>query len=84
MSAEFPVWTCIDYRNDHLSLDDDDLRYVTVVSCTDPARDYRVTAQVAHAPQCDSATNRVYTTRDVVVLCMVQDSVVPAAPVFGG
>jgi hypothetical protein len=84
LAADYPVGTCIDYRNDHLELDDNDLRYVTVVPCTDLGRDYRVTAQVAHANQCDPTTNRTYTTRDVVVLCMVQDQVVPAPPVFGG
>lgn len=84
MAVDFPVGTCVDYRNDHLSLDDDDLRYVTVVSCNDPGRDYRVTALVEHAHQCDAATNRTYTTRDLVVVCMVQDSVVPAPPVYAG
>ncbi|MBJ7337862.1 hypothetical protein [Mycolicibacterium sp.] len=84
MAAEFPVGACIDYRNDHLALDGNDLRYVTVVSCSDPGRDYRVTAQVAHAPQCDATTSRIYTTRDLVVLCVVQDAPASAPPVFGG
>ncbi|TPG35724.1 hypothetical protein [Mycolicibacterium hodleri] len=81
MAAEFPVGTCMDYPNDHLVLDDKDLTQVTAVSCADPARDYRVVAQVAHAPQCGTAVEWVYTTRDMVVLCVVQDGVVP---VFGG
>ena len=85
MAVDFPVGTCIDYRNDHLALDQYDLRYVTVVSCNDPGRDYRVAALVQHAPQCDPVTtNRIYTTRDLVVLCMVQDSAVPAPPVYAG
>ena len=87
MAAEFPVGTCIDYQNDHRAFEPDNLLYVTVVSCTDPARDYRVTAQVAHSPECDPAmTNWVFTTRDLVVLCVVQDPVVTvtAPPVFGG
>ena len=81
MAAEFPVGTCIDYQNDHLALQTDNLLYVTAVPCTDPGRDYRVTAQVANAPLCGPSTNFVYTTRDLVVLCVVQD---PAPPVFGG
>jgi hypothetical protein len=85
MAVDFPVGTCIDYRNDHLALDQYDLRYVTVVSCNDPGRDYRVAGLVQHAPQCDPVTtNRTYTTRDLVVLCMVQDSAVPAPPVYAG
>jgi hypothetical protein len=78
MAAEFPVGTCIDYQNDHLAFQNDNLIYVTAVSCTDPGRDYRVTAQVANAPLCDSVTNFVYTTRDLVVLCVVQDRAAPA------
>ena len=81
MSAEFPVGTCMDYPNDHLILEQDDLTQVTAVSCADPARDYRVVAQVAHAPQCGTAVDQIFITRDVVVLCVVQDGVVP---VFGG
>jgi hypothetical protein len=84
MAAEFPVGTCIDYRNDHLAFQNDNLIYFTVVSCTDPARDYRVTAHVPNAPLCGSETNRTYTTRDMVVLCVVNDRGVPAPPVFGG
>ena len=84
MAAEFPVGTCIDKRNDHLAFQTDNLIYVTVVSCTDPGRDYRVTAQVPNAPLCDSATNWTYTTRDMVVLCVVDDRAAPAPPVFGG
>ena len=85
MSAEFPVGTCIDYRNDHLAFATYDLLYVTVVPCTDPGRDYRVTAQVANTTLCDpTTTNWEFTTRDNVVLCVVQDQVVAAPPVFGG
>lgn len=87
MAAEFPVGTCIDYPNDHRAFQDSNLLYVTAVSCTDPGRDYRVTAQVAHANECDPATtNSIYTTRDLVVLCVVNDPVVTVtAPAdFGG
>ena len=48
MAAEFPVGTCIDYQNDRLNYDTDDIIYVTAVPCTAPGRDYRVTAQVQH------------------------------------
>lgn len=74
MAAEFPVGTCIDYQNDHLNFDTEDILYVTAVSCTDPGRDYRVAQQVANFTQCDTAaTNFIYTTRDLVVLCVVND-----------
>jgi hypothetical protein len=81
MSDEFPVGTCMDYQNDHLAFDTEDLKYVTAVSCTAPDRDYRVVTHVANVTQCGPETNFQYTTRDMVVLCVVQD---PAAPVFGG
>jgi hypothetical protein len=81
MAAEFPVGTCMDYRNDHLAFDTENLQYVTAVPCTAPGRDYRVVAQVANVTQCGPAINYLYTTRDMVVLCVVQD---PAQPVFGG
>lgn len=80
MSAEFPVGTCIDYQNDHLDFDTENLIYVTVVPCTDPDRDYRVTQWVAYPNQCDSATDWVYTTRDLVLLCVVQDFPPDIAP----
>jgi hypothetical protein len=81
IADEFPVGTCMDYQNDHLAFDTEDLKYVTAVSCTAPGRDYRVVAHVANVTQCGPETNFQYTTRDMVVLCVVQD---PAAPVFGG
>ncbi|MCW2512064.1 MAG: hypothetical protein JWR11_1106 [Mycobacterium sp.] len=84
MAADFPVGTCIDYRNDHLSLDSNDVAYLTPVPCTDPGRDYRVTAQVAHANQCDTSTSATYTTRDVVVLCVVQDHAAVPSPIHLG
>ena len=74
MSAEFPVGTCIDYQNDHLNFDTEDILYVTAVTCADADRDYRVAQQVANFTQCDpTATDFFYTTRDLVVLCVVND-----------
>lgn len=74
MAAEFPVGTCIDYRNDHRNFDTEDILYVTAVSCTDPNRDYRVAQLGANVTQCNPAnTDFVYTTRDLVVLCVVND-----------
>jgi hypothetical protein len=84
MAAEFPVGTCIDYRNDHLAFDTEDLRYTTAVPGTDPGRDYRVVAQVANVTRCGPETDWEYTTRDMVVLCVVQDQPAVAAPIFGG
>lgn len=84
MADEFPVGTCMDYQNDHLAFDTEDLQYVTAVPCSDPGRDYRVVAQVANVTKCGPETNWKYTTRDMVVLCVVQDPAPPAAAVFGG
>jgi hypothetical protein len=84
MADEFPVGTCIDYQNDHLAFDTEDLKYATLVSCTAPGRDYRVVAHVANVTQCGPQTNWEYTTRDMVVLCVVQDQPAAAPAVFGG
>lgn len=74
MAAEFPVGTCIDYQNDHLNFDTEDIIYVTAVSCADPNRDYRVAQHAANVTQCDPRnTDFIYTTRDLVVLCVVND-----------
>ena len=61
--------------------------------CTDPSRDYRVVAQTLHEDWCGPETQMVFNTRDMLVLCVVQDwdghippaaRVAPAPPVFGG
>jgi hypothetical protein len=78
MSAEFPVGRCIDVPN-NVPMDFTapimKLIYVISVPCTDPNRDYRVVAQVAHEVLCPPDTARVYRTNDMVVLCAVQDHV---------
>jgi len=80
MSADFPIGRCIDIPD--RVLDDDgnlqlnsafNLRYVSSVPCTDPARNYRVIAQVPQESLCGSETSRVFITRDLVTLCTVQD-----------
>ncbi|WP_319446702.1 MULTISPECIES: hypothetical protein [unclassified Mycobacterium] len=85
MAADFPVGTCIDYQNNHLGFNADDLVYANIVSCTDPARDYRVATRVDNPTQCGPDTAWAYTTRDVVVLCVVKDAppVGAAAPAYG-
>ena len=80
MAAEFPVGRCIDVPDQvfdqfgNLMLDGAfNLSYLASVPCTDPARNYRVIAQVPEEGQCGPETNRVFITRDVVTLCTVQD-----------
>ena len=80
MAAEFPVGRCIDVPDQvfddvgNLMLDGAfNLSFLASVPCTDPARDYRVVAQVPQEGQCGPETNRVFITRDVVTLCTVQD-----------
>lgn len=74
MAAEFPVGACIDYQNDHRNFDTEDILYVTAVSCSDPNRDYRVAQHGANFTQCDPRnTDFIYNTRDLVVLCVVND-----------
>jgi hypothetical protein len=73
LAAEFPVGMCIDVTSDP-TIDYMNIINVAPVSCTDPTRNYRVTQQVANEPLCGPDTNRVFHTRDVVVLCVVQDS----------
>ena len=81
MSAEFPVGTCISYKDDPLHLvNTPNLIDVTVVPCTDPGRDYRVTQWVAYPNQCGPETAWAYTTRDLVILCVVQDFPPDTAP----
>jgi hypothetical protein len=77
MAAEFPVGRCIDIASDDpvaLATIIDDLSYAASVPCTDAGRNYRVIAQVAHVTLCGSATNRVFRTRDALILCVVRDS----------
>jgi hypothetical protein len=73
MAAEFPVGICMDVTDD-LTIDYMNIINVAAVPCTDPARNYRVTQHVPNEPLCGSDTNRVFHTRDSVVLCAVQDS----------
>lgn len=77
MAAEFPVGQCIAIPTGVATyeLDMDDLTNLRSVPCTDPARNYRVVAQVAYPPQCGSEAQNVYFTKDVRVLCVVQDYV---------
>jgi hypothetical protein len=84
LARDFPVGTCISYRADHLALDANDVALLTPVSCTDPQRKYRVTAQVANVTLCGPSANMQYTTRDVVVLCVVQDRPAVAPPIYVG
>jgi hypothetical protein len=80
MAVDFPVGTCMDFPDrvfdDAKNLMLDSAFVITnlaVVPCTDPARDYRVVAQVPEEGQCGPETNRVFVTRDMVTLCTVQD-----------
>ena len=80
LSTDFPVGQCIDIpdrvfdQDGNLQLNDAfNLSYTNSVSCTDPARNYRVIAQVPQESLCGSETNRVFITRDLVTLCTVQD-----------
>jgi hypothetical protein len=77
MAAAFPVGTCMaafnGFHPTDYYIDNFDLINVAAVSCTDPTRDWRVTAQVQHQVQCPPDTQHTYVTRDVVVLCVVQD-----------
>jgi hypothetical protein len=78
MSRDYPVGTCLDVPNStprDFWAPIDVLRYVGVVPCSDPKRDYRVVSQVPQESLCGPDTNRVYYTRDVVVLCTVDDHV---------
>ncbi|WP_319453807.1 MULTISPECIES: hypothetical protein [unclassified Mycobacterium] len=72
MAAEFPVGTCIALPDDFVT-DSDALIYDTPVPCTDPSRDYRVVAQTLHEEWCGPETQNVFNTRDMLVLCVVQD-----------
>jgi hypothetical protein len=73
MSVEFPVGICLDVSDD-LTIDYMNIINIAPVACTDPSRNYRVTQHVANEPQCGPDTNRVFHTRDVVILCAVQDA----------
>ena len=77
MAAEFPVGTCmatqVGFNHTSRYVDNFDLINVAAVPCTDPTRTYRVAEQVRHQVQCGPATNQTYITRDLVVLCVVQD-----------
>ena len=73
MVSEFPVGVCIDVGDD-LTIDYLNIINVAPVPCTDPNRNYRVTQHVPNEPMCGPDTNRVFFTRDNVVLCAVQDS----------
>jgi hypothetical protein len=76
MAAEFPVGRCIAVPNDFtkdFDADLDSLIYDTSVPCTDPSRDYRVVAQTLHEQWCGPETQMVFNTRDMLVLCVVQD-----------
>jgi len=86
MAAEFPVGTCIAVPNDY-TIDSDALIYDTAVPCTDPSRAYRVVAQTLHEEWCGPETQMVFNTRDMLVLCVVQDwdgHIPPAASRFFG
>jgi hypothetical protein len=78
MAAEFPVGMCmatqVGFIPSSYYIDNYDLINVGAVSCTDPDRTYRVTEHVQHQVQCDSGTQNTYVTRDLVVLCVVQDT----------
>src|SRR5258708_6294013 len=50
-----------------------DIINVGAVPCTDRDRRYRVTQHVQHQVDCASGTQNTYITRDLVVLCVVQD-----------
>lgn len=70
MAADFPVGMCIDVGDD-LTIDYLNLINIAPVPCSDPDRNYRVTQHVANEPLCGPDTNRVFHTRDSVVLCTV-------------
>jgi hypothetical protein len=78
MAAAFPVGMCmatsVGFNPASYYIDNYDIINVAAVPCTDPSRDYRVTAQVRHQVQCPPDTQNTYITRDVVVLCVVQDT----------
>jgi hypothetical protein len=73
MAAEFPVGMCMDLTDD-FSIDYMNIINIAPVPCTDPGRDYRVTQHVPNEPLCGPDTNRVFQSRDAVVLCAVQDA----------